>query len=49
MRDLADLYDIVDLQLSAVKLERMFMCEMEDLVDTEMQSIHTRRLFVSRR
>ena len=37
MRDLADLYDIidVDLQLSAVKLERMLMCEMEDLVDTE--------------
>ena len=30
------MYDIdVDLQLSAVKLERMFMCEMEHLVDTE--------------
>lgn len=37
MRDTADLYDIDlvdDLQISSIKLERMFLCELEDLVDS---------------
>lgn len=42
MRDEADLYDVdlaVDLQLSSLKLERMFLCELEDLVDSgELQA-----------
>jgi len=42
MRDTADLYDIdldADLQVSAFKLERMFLCELEDLVDSgELQA-----------
>jgi len=37
MRDTADLYDIDlagDLQIPSIKLERMFLCELEDLVDS---------------
>jgi len=41
MRDTADLYDIDlvdDLQISQFKLERLFLCELEDVVDNDMVS-----------
>ena len=37
MRDTADLYDVdleADLQVSTFKLERLFLCELEDMVDS---------------